>query len=390
MFEPREERYLEASRMTPQNSWERLYDAEEILTGDSAAYVKLAGEIPGTNISRSSVFKIPETSGGLGEITANRVMEINIPASDIGELASAKWKACLNEDETLLIGAELLKALARSGGGFNELPAILLQHKIQVANRPAANALIGVEVPTSGSFAEARLKIHFRYLHEAAFSPIVQADGWLTQIGEYIVARGLTETLIAMLGEGKKLNDLLEAGKEDLPFPNDLPSAVSFYNLLPETLRLKSRVHGVSQLQLGEVRSEVRIPLSPMFSPELSEILNQSKLAIELQKHNFTISYYAGLADFMPDLKRGTRDGPEPIADILKTITRGGDFRNLSFGKAARDAANYVGPYLHIAADHGPDYESRFEAQSGILLFILRFREYIKGLSSINSSQDQE
>ena len=378
---PEPQQYIEASAIGPKPGWRRIGSAERALI-DDVEHFKLEGVIPGTDKFRSSVYRTPDREPAPGEMSTDRALEVNVPVMDIGELACKRWRDYLLDGEVLEIGMALLRIFAESKEGFNEFQAALLEHTIVTsAKTPVASALVGVETSARNNFSDSILKFMFRYHSEARFFPKAQIENWLESVGGYIVKRGLTETLIGMLGEGQSLQELLEAGPISLPLPTNANRRNSFFDLLPETLRLRESIHDIHpQIEMNQYQVQVRIPLARGVGPEISTLLNQSTLASALRQNGFSISYCDGLADFMPD-RNPDSDETVHIRDILPFLP---DLESASFGDSERRASTYRGPYLHLLAEHGKDSTSRTDALTGVLLFVYRFRDYFSGINSID------
>jgi hypothetical protein len=377
MHQRDERHYIEASHFSERTRrmWERVGPADQMLTLDIADYVDLQGSLPDGSGPRSSLFKTPPRPIGNGAVTTDTALEVLIPACDLGALALRRWSDFTEPGDTPVIGGEILRSLAHTGRSFWEIPTILRSKNLFPSNSPVAEGFVAVTTTAGRPFEDAKLSFVFYYDSANALFAHAQIDSWLADVSRYVIRRGLAESLIAMVGEGRPFKELLAEGDRPLPLPRNTTHLESFEELIPESLLQKGSFHGRHpQIQFDRFISQVRVPIHPDVDPDFTVVINQSRLVRDLMHRGFTVSWCDGIIDAMP---RHTAAEPQSLADCLPTST---DLANASFGAPPRKYDSYWGPYLHIVADNLETPEDRFDAASGTLLLLYRFKDYITGL----------
>lgn len=377
MHQRDERHYIEASHFSERTRrmWERVGPADQMLTLDIADYVDLQGALPDGSGPRSSLFRTPQRYAGKRGSTTDTALEVQIPACDLGALALRRWSDFTQPGDARVIGGEILRSLVDTGRSFWEIPTILRSSHLFPANEPVVEGFLAVTTTGGRPFEDAKLSFVFYYDSAKALFAHTQIDSWLADVSRYVIRRGLTESLIAMVGEGCTLKELLAAGDRPLPLPRNTTHVESFEELIPESLLQKGSFHGRHpQIQFDRFILQVRVPIHPDVDPDFTVILNQSRLVRDLTHRGFAVSWCDGIIDGMP---RHTSSEPQSLADCLPASL---DLANTSFGAPPRNHDSYWGPYLHIVADNLETPEDRFDAASGTLLLLYRFKDYITGL----------
>lgn len=372
--------YLEANHFSERvrRMWEPIGPADGILTLDLADYVKLDGGLPDGSGPRSSLFSIPPLRLGNHGSTANTVLEVQIPAEDLGKLALRRWNEFVGPNDARIVGAEILRTLVHSDRSFWEIPTILRGSQLAPSSAPVAEGFIAVTTAPSQAFGEAKLSFVFYYSSEHILIAHAQIDSWLSEVSRYLVRRGLADSLVAMVGgEGRSFSNLLLEGRQDLPIPTIASRDDSFAELVPESLMQRHLFHGRHpQIEFGRFMSQVRVPTHPDLDPHFAPLVNQSELVKKLMLNGFAVSWCPGIIDGMPG---DASTEPQSLADILPTWA---SLEDVSFNSRAAESG-YWGPYLHIVAEHLDTPAARLDAASGTLLLLYRFKDFITGLETI-------
>lgn len=384
MPQPEPRRFLEAPLIDRISSRCRdLGPADQEMGLKVPNLLSIEGELPGSSQPRCRFYETPEHEVGPYGRLVNRALIMRIPAADLGRIAFERWRAHTDQGPQLLVGIETLRAMACGQRSYWDIPALLLDKGRLVEDELLFEGRVGVTTGRDRSFANGHLTLLFEF-HSTSLPMVqLQIEERLEQVVRYLSHRGLTETLVAMCSEGQRLDDLVAQGTTQLPLPPSAARPQSFAHLLPESLRLRTKVHGKHpQLELRRHVTQLRIPTGLQSDGELAEILNESQLARELQESGFSISWVEGLADFMP---RKVDDGePQRIADLLPNFTGSiADLTTAKFGSGARSESMYWGPYLHIVADHGRSYDEQMHVRSGCLLLLYRFMDYLLGIEGL-------
>ena len=359
--------------------WQHLGPANGNLTLDVAEFVNLQGLLPDGSAPRSSIFETPERRIGTRGSTTDMALEVLIPACDLGELALRRWKNSTGPEHDRLIGGEILRSLAQSERSFWEIPTMLRNNQMLPSDDPVAEGFVAITKSADQPFEDARLSLVFYYNSKRELFAQAQIDAWLADLSSYLIRRGLAESLIAMVGEGCQLKELLSQGQRPLPLPRGTAGVERFDELIPESLRFNGTFHGRHpQIELDHLKLQVRVPISPDVEPEFSITLNQSKLVKDLMQSGFAVSWCDGIISEIP----GT-GGHEPLflADLLPSPI---DFTKASFGPPNTEHGLYYGPYLHIVAEHENTAQDKFDAASGTLLLLYMFKDYITGLEALS------
>ncbi|MCB0331907.1 MAG: hypothetical protein KDD55_00340 [Bdellovibrionales bacterium] len=328
---------------------------------------------------RVRIYSVPERSNHFNSALYNRIAEVEVTPLILGQLAFQRWSNIASSQFCEVVGETILKAIARSEEQFWELPVILTEYPLGGGAAPIVEAYLGVSSPSDNDFSDGKLTLLFTYHSEDDPLNHTIVAHWVEQISQYTTLRGLPESLMALCGDERTLEELVGAPPLQFPLPPNFNRANHIQSLIPETLTIGEKIHQRHpQVSCGLHSTDIRIPTNIESPDALRYILETTQVAQALRREGFSVSLCEGVAPLFQDPRADeSSDEARSLADLLPSPEQLAAFER---GEMGSDAPGFWGSYLHFRCEHDDTPEARLEALSGMLVLIYNFRDHISGL----------